>query len=80
MWGAGYPFRWLALWTLIDLSLLNSRADEALEYARKLKEPHQQIFAKEGDELLTQALSADAENAASLLAQALEWAKRRGYL
>lgn len=80
MWGAGYPFRWLALWTLIDLNLLALRVDEALEYARKLKEPHQQVFEKEGDELLAQALSAEAGNAASLLAQALEWAKKRGYL
>ncbi|MBL1173006.1 MAG: AAA family ATPase [Chloroflexi bacterium] len=80
MWSAGYPFRWLALWTLIDLSLLALRVDEALEYARKLKEPHQQVFEKEGDELLAQALSAEAGNAAPPLAQALEWAKKRGYL
>ena len=80
MWGAGYPFRWLALWTLIDLSLHSLRTDEALEYARKLKEPHQQIFEKEGDDLLIQASSADVGNAAPLLAQALAWAKKRGYL
>ncbi|HNW13570.1 MAG TPA: AAA family ATPase [Anaerolineaceae bacterium] len=80
MWGAGYPFRWLALWTLIDLCLHSLGIDEALEYARKLKEPHQQIFDKEGDDLLMQALSADTGNATSLLAQALAWAKKRGYL
>lgn len=40
-WSAHYPFRWFGLWTLIDLSLLSLRTEDAVGYARMLKAPGQ---------------------------------------
>jgi Tfp pilus assembly protein PilF len=83
-WSRYYPFCWYGLWTLIDLSLLTLRTDEAVDYARKLKEPGQQVFVKEANDLLTGAIVAsetgDMKRAESLLAKAVDWAKKNHYL
>ncbi len=83
-WGSHYPFRWYGLWTLIAISLAPLKFDEALEYARGLKSPGQQIFAKEGDELLTGAIEAadtgDNTKSQSLLLKAVDWAKENHFL
>lgn len=83
-WHPHYPFRWLGLWVLLDLSLLGLRIDDAVEHARQLKAPGQQVFAQAGDDLLAQAIEAagkgDRARAASLLSRAVEWAKVNHYL
>lgn len=83
-WGPYYPFRWFGLWVLVDLSLLALRTDEALEFARQLKAPGQQVFAKDGDDLLAEAITAaaqgDAARAELLLKKAVEWAEENHYL
>ena len=83
-WGVHYPFRWYGLWTLIAISLAALKFDEALEYARQLKAPGQQAFAKEGDELLAGAIEAadkgDKAKSESLLIKAVDWAKKNHYL
>ncbi len=83
-WGSHYPFRWYGLWTLMDISLAALKFDEALEYARGLKSLGQQIFAKEGDELLTSAIKAaqegDKARCQSLLMKAVDWAKENHFL
>ena len=83
-WSRYYPFRWYGLWTLIDLSLLSLRTEDAVEYARMLKAPGQQVFAKEGDDLLAGAIEAadkgETARAESLLMKAVEWAKKNHYL
>lgn len=83
-WSRNYPFYWYGVWTLIDLSLLALQTNEAVEYARKLRAPGQQVFAKEADELLIRAIAAaehgESTKAASLLAKAVDWAKINHYL
>ena len=69
---------------MIAISLSTLRIDEAIEYARRLKAPGQQVFAKEGDDLLTSALEAagkwDKARSEALLMKAVEWAKENHYL
>lgn len=83
-WSQHYPFCWLGLWTLMDLSLLALRTDEAVGYARRLKAPGQQIFVKECDDLLTKAIQfaeqGESAKAESLLKKAVDWAKQSHYL
>lgn len=79
-----YPFQWYGLWTLIDISLASSKVDEAMEYARRLKAPGQQVFPKEVDDLLNGAIEAaeerDKSKSQSLLMKAVDWAKKNHYL
>lgn len=83
-WSQYYPFRWYGLWTLMAISLAALKFDEALEYARGLKVPGQQVFVKEGDELLTRAIEAadtgDKTKSQSLLMKAVDWAKENHFL
>ena len=83
-WGSHYPFRWYGLWTLIAISLAALKFDEAIEYVRGLKAPGQQVFAKEGDELLTRVVEAaregDKAKCKSLLLKAVNWAKDNHFL
>ena len=83
-WSAHYPFRWYGLWTLIDISLAALKFDEAIEYARQLKAPNQQVFPKEVDDLLTGAIEAaehrETAKGKSLLKKAVDWAKKNHLL
>lgn len=83
-WNKHYPFWWFGLWTLIDLSLLTLRTEDAVNYARKLKTPGQQVFAKEVDDLLTGAIAAAEmgamKQAETLLLKSVDWAKKNHYL
>lgn len=83
-WGVYYPLRWFGLWTLIDLALLSLQLEETIEYARQLKAPGQQIFAKEGDDLLAAVIEAANKGekaiAEARLRQAVDWAKTNHYL
>ena len=83
-WSSRYPFRWYSLWTLIAISLAALKFDEAIEYARELKAPGQQVFAKEGDKLLTRVVEAadkgEKLKSQSLLQKAVDWAKENHLL
>lgn len=83
-WSIYYPFRWFGLWTLIEISLQEFQTQAALDYARLLKAPRQQVFAQAGDELLSRTLEAANDGnydlARSFLKKAVDWAKQNHYL
>ncbi len=83
-WGKYYPFQWYGLWTLMDISLSALQFDEAIEYARRLKAPGQQVFPNEVDALLATAIhfaeQGDVAKSKSQLRQAVDWAKENHFL
>lgn len=83
-WSRQYPFWWYGLWTLIDISLASRNVEAAAEYARLLRAPGQQIFDREVDGLLAEAIKAtdksEIEKCKSMLEQAVNWAKDNRFL
>jgi tetratricopeptide (TPR) repeat protein len=80
----GYPFKWLALLQVIDIALDNSGLGKATEYAKILLDQKNAKLIGGVEEAFDAAISDHANNTpdmtASKLADALELAKKTGYL
>jgi DNA-binding SARP family transcriptional activator len=83
-WSEYYPFKWLALWTLIDICMQEEQLEKAVELNRQLVDPHQQALPQEGQERLIEIErtfeQGDRKECIALLLQALDWAKEKNYL
>jgi DNA-binding SARP family transcriptional activator len=83
-WSAYYPFKWLALWTLIDIRMQDEQLEKAIELLRQLMDPHQQALPQKGQEKLIGIERAfeqrDKKECSALIIQALDWAKDKKYL
>jgi tetratricopeptide (TPR) repeat protein len=79
-----YPFRWLALWPLISISLAANNTNQAFEYSRELLGPDQQIIPQDLKLILEQIhhnyVQGNLDETTRLLKQAVEEAKAKRYL
>jgi len=79
-----YPFHWAALWPLIDITLGHDEPSQALNYARRLFAPGQQLLP-DGLTAITESAiqawdSGQTETARTSLQQAIAFARAKGYL
>jgi hypothetical protein len=78
------PFRWTALWPLIGVALAQDRISEAIEHARALLAPTQQLLPDALTKVLEAAIEASEngqlETARAQLNQAMSLAQENGYL
>jgi len=83
-WSEYYPFRWLALWTLVDIHLQEGELAKAVELIRQLIDLRQQALPEEGQNKLADALETfeqgNTPQTNKILLQALNWAKENNYL
>jgi DNA-binding SARP family transcriptional activator len=80
-----YPFHWLALWPLIGMAIRKADISTALDYARDLIEPNQQLLPPAINSLLVSAVHDwDAQQSAQALKSLLKAAdlaqEESGYL
>lgn len=76
-----YPFQWLALWPLIDITMQQNETEEALALARSLLALSQQRLLAPIEQALTSALAAgNPEAAEPHLRNALQLARENRYL
>jgi len=83
-WSEYYPFRWLGLWTLIDINLGEGQLAEAVELARQLTDPRQQVLPEQGQDKLARVVETfeqgNVSQASQILLQVIDWAKEHNYL
>lgn len=79
-----YPFQWIGLWLLLELAHTQGELEQALQHALRLVDPMQQAVPDEIEVRLQAALNAAAQEqpkkAQSELEEALNLARRQGYL
>jgi tetratricopeptide (TPR) repeat protein len=79
-----YAFQWAAICPLISVSLTEKKISEAIEYARMLFKPPQQLLPSDLSKLVEQAIAAwerdDVNGASTLLHSALKLAEELKYL
>jgi hypothetical protein len=79
-----YPVDWMALWPLLAMALAAQRTGQAVEYARGMLPPTQQLLQKPVQTMVENAVHAwDAgqpREAGQLLRQAIRAAEDHGYL
>ncbi len=84
LWGTTYPFKWLGLWNVIDITLHQTCFGQALEYASGLIEPTQKALPQEVESQLEQGIrdfqSHKEKQGILCLQRALDWAKETGHL
>lgn len=78
------PFQWTALWPLIGIGLARNRTDEAIEHARALLSPVEQVLPGPVGTAVEAAVRAwdagDARAAWAQLEHAAQLARPLGYL
>ena len=78
------PFQWTALWPLIGVALAQDQVSEAVDYARALLEPTQQLLSEALTAIVEEAIhtweGGDLEETRTNLDQAVELAQEMGYL
>ena len=83
-WSEYYPFRWLALWILIDIHLQEGELTKAVELTHQITDPRQQALPEEGQDKLANLLETFAKGNPSqtnkFLLQIIDWAKEINYL
>ena len=83
-WSEYYPFKWLALWTLIDIYLQEGQFVKAVELTHQLTDPRQQALPEEGQSKLADALETFEKGNTSqinkILLRVMDWAKEHNYL
>jgi DNA-binding SARP family transcriptional activator len=81
--GSPYSFHWMALWPLIQVALVKNQLAEAIDFAREMFGPDQQVLDPEIEPLLKASLAAwDAGNckeAHHYIQQALATARRLNF-
>jgi hypothetical protein len=79
-----FPFRWVALWPLLASTLAQGCLSDAIDAARALFGPYQQLPPSELSAILTTAIQAwdngQSTQVAMLLNQACQLATDSGYL
>ena len=83
-WSEYYPFRWLALWILIDIHLQEGELTKAVKLTHQITDPRQQALPEEGQDKLANLLETFAKGKPSqtnkFLLQIIDWAKENNYL
>jgi tetratricopeptide (TPR) repeat protein len=83
-WSEYYPFRWLALWTLIDINLQEGQLAQAVDYTRQIIATRQQALPEEGINKLTELVKfferGNIIQTKNMLLRILNWAKEEHYL
>jgi tetratricopeptide (TPR) repeat protein len=83
-WSEYYPFRWLALWTLIDIYLQEGQLEKAVELTHQLTDPRQQALPEEGQSKLAKMLKTFEQKSTlqtnKILLQVIDWTKENNYL
>lgn len=83
-WAPTYPFQWTALFPLMAIALKRRRTAEAVQYARKLFDAHQQRLPEPLTANLEQAIRAwelgQAETARDYLRRGIDSSREMGYL
>jgi tetratricopeptide (TPR) repeat protein len=79
-----YAFQWAALWPLISIAVSRNEVSDAMECARALLAPTQQLLPSELSELIEEAKTywqhGDVESTRERLHQAVKLAEEFGYL
>jgi tetratricopeptide (TPR) repeat protein len=82
--GTKYPLQWLANWLLLAVALRQNRLEDAVDAARAMLHPKQQLLSDEIDEVLDAAVTAwdagDEAAAGDFLKTAVNLATQHGYL
>ena len=83
-WSEYYPFRWLALWTLMDINLQDGQIVKAIEYAQQIIDSRQQALPEEGENKLTNLVKTleqgSTTQSQTILLETINWAKETHYL
>ena len=83
-WSEYYPFKWLALWTLIDIYLQEGQFVKAVELIQQVTDSRQQALPEEGENKLTKLVETfeqgNTNQVEELLLQVIGWAKENHYL
>jgi len=83
-WSEYYPFRWLALWTLMDINLQDGQIVKAIEHARQIIDSRQQALPEEGGNKLTNLVKTfeqgNTTQSQAILLETINWAKETHYL
>jgi tetratricopeptide (TPR) repeat protein len=78
-----YPFQWTAFWPLMGVALAQDLSSEAVDYARALLDPSQQLLPDALTALLEEAIKSweggETETAHTYLNQAIELAQELGW-
>ena len=83
-WSEYYPFRWLALWTLIDINLQEGQLVQAVDFTRQIIATRQQALPEEGINKLTELVKfferGNIIETTNMLLRILDWAKEEHFL
>lgn len=83
-WSEYYPFRWLALWTLIDINWQEGQLEKAIELIRQLIDSRQQALPEEREIRLTSLVitfeQGKTKQSQKNLSETINWAKESHYL
>jgi tetratricopeptide (TPR) repeat protein len=83
-WSEYYPFKWLALWTLLDIHLRDGQLVKAIEFAQQIIDSCQQALPEDGENKLTNLVKAfeqgNTTKSQTILLETINWAKETNYL